>query len=132
MIGHLGLNVDDLDATRRYYDQLMPLLAFETYLIGDNEISYRPAGGKPGTYLFFYGRLEDHPYSQHAVGLQHLAFMVPTRTRVRDVHDLVQRLGSEIVEPPRPFLQYAQPYFASFWHDPNGFMVEAVCHHDRD
>jgi catechol 2,3-dioxygenase-like lactoylglutathione lyase family enzyme len=132
MIGHLGLNVDDLEATKRYYDQLMPLLAFETYLIGDNEISYRPSGGKPGTYLFFYGKLEGGGYSRHAVGFQHLAFMVPTRTRVRDVHELANRLGSEIIEPPRTFVQYVQPYFASFWYDPNGFMIEAVCHHDRD
>jgi catechol 2,3-dioxygenase-like lactoylglutathione lyase family enzyme len=132
MIGHLGLNVEDLAATKRYYDQVMPMLAFETYLVGDNEISYRPAGGKAGTYLFFYGRLEENGYSQHATGLQHLAFMVPTRTRVRDVHELVGRLGSQILNPPRTFPQYAQPYYATFWRDLNGFMVEAVCHHDRD
>jgi hypothetical protein len=28
--------------------------------------------------------------------------------------------------------QYPQPYFAMFWLDPWGFMLEAVCHHDRD
>jgi catechol 2,3-dioxygenase-like lactoylglutathione lyase family enzyme len=132
MIGHLGLNVDDLGETERYYDQLMPLLAFETFVVGENEIAYRPAGGKPGTYLFFYGKLADGGYSRHAVGLQHLAFMVPTRTQVREVHDLVQRLGSEIIEPPQTFPQYPPPYYATFWHDLNGFMLEAVCHHDRD
>jgi hypothetical protein len=25
-----------------------------------------------------------------------------------------------------------QPYFATFWLDPRGFMFEAVCHHDLD
>jgi hypothetical protein len=58
--------------------------------------------------------------------------MVPTRTRVREVHELVRRLGSEVVEPPQPFPQYPPPYYATFWTDPNGFMLEAVCHHDRD
>ena len=28
--------------------------------------------------------------------------------------------------------QYSQPYFATFWLDPWGFMLEAVCHDDRD
>jgi hypothetical protein len=28
--------------------------------------------------------------------------------------------------------QYPQPYFATFWLDPWGFMIEAVCHHDLD
>ena len=108
------------------------MVDFEPHLVGDDEIAYRPANGKPGTYLFLYGRLADGTYSRHAVGLQHLAFMVPTRTRVREVHDLVLRLGSEVIEPPRPFPQYLPPYFATFWHDPNGFVLEAVCHHDRD
>ncbi len=34
-------------------------------------------------------------------------------------------------EPPH-FPQYPQPYFATFWLDPFGFMLEAVCHHDRE
>ena len=28
--------------------------------------------------------------------------------------------------------QYPQPYFATFWLDPWGVMLEAVCHQDRD
>jgi hypothetical protein len=28
--------------------------------------------------------------------------------------------------------QYPQPYFATFWLDPWGLMLEAVCHYDRD
>jgi hypothetical protein len=27
---------------------------------------------------------------------------------------------------------YPQPYVATFWLDPWAFMLEAVCHHDRD
>jgi hypothetical protein len=30
------------------------------------------------------------------------------------------------------FLTYPQPYFAPFWLDTWGVMLEAVCHHDRD
>jgi hypothetical protein len=39
--------------------------------------------------------------------------MVPTRSAVHAVHA-------------------AAADFASFWLDPWGFMLEAVCHHDRD
>ena len=41
-------------------------------------------------------------------------------------------LGSEVVHPPRVFPEYPEPYFATFWLDPFGMMLEAVCHHDRD
>jgi catechol 2,3-dioxygenase-like lactoylglutathione lyase family enzyme len=133
MIGHLGLNVPDLDHARRYYAALMPALDFEAFLDDADQFAFRPARGKPGTYLFFYPSTADAlaPYSAEATGLQHLAFMVPTRSRVHEARDLALSLGSEIVHEPKEWPQYPPPYYATFWHDPFGFMLEAVCHHDR-
>lgn len=135
MLGHLGVNVPDLVAAKRYYDQLMPLVGFEPFLTAEDEFAFRPAGGKPGTFVFFYPAAADScagSYSRHRVGLQHLAFMVKTRSAVREVHQLVRRLGGEVLHEPQPFPQYPPPYFATFWLDPFGLMLEAVCHHDRD
>jgi catechol 2,3-dioxygenase-like lactoylglutathione lyase family enzyme len=132
MIGHIAVNVPDLEVARAYYDRLMPAVAFEPFIVDDDQFAYCPADGKPGTYLFFYPAAEDGGYSREAVGLQHLALIVPTRTRVREVHDLVVRLGSEILHEPRDFPEYPPPYHATFWLDPHGFMLEAVCHKDRD
>ena len=132
MLGHIGINVPELDAARRYYAAVMPLLGFETFLDADDEFAYRPTAGKPGTYLFFYPSADQSPYSRHQTGLQHLAFMVRTRSDVTAVHDAVVELGSRVLHEPQVFLQYPQPYFATFWLDPWGLMLEAVCHHDRD
>jgi catechol 2,3-dioxygenase-like lactoylglutathione lyase family enzyme len=136
MLGHIGVNVPDLDAARRYYSAVMPLVEFESFLDADDEFAYRPAAGKPGTYLFFYPSAETSRYSRHRTGLQHLAFMAPTRSAVRAVHsavvDLSRRFGGSVLHEPKVFPQYPQPYFATFWLDPWGLMLEAVCHHDRD
>ncbi len=136
MLGHLGINVPDLRAAKAYYDAVMPLLGFDEYLTGEDEFAYRPAGGKPGTYLFFYPSAEDSQYTRHRTGLQHLAFMMRTRSMVNDVHELVTVLmpqfGGQVLHRPQVFPQYPQPYFATFWLDPWGLMLEAVCHHDRD
>jgi catechol 2,3-dioxygenase-like lactoylglutathione lyase family enzyme len=136
MLGHLAVNVPDLRAAQRYYDAVMPLLGFETFLSADDEFAYRPAQGKRGTYLFFYPAADQAPYSRHQTGLQHLAFIVRTRSLVREVHglvvDLSARFGGEVLHEPQVFPQYPQPYFATFWLDPSGLMLEAVCHHDRD
>ena len=40
-LGHLGLNVTDLDASRRYYDALMPLLDYEPFLVNNDEFAYQ-------------------------------------------------------------------------------------------
>ncbi len=132
MLGHLGVNVPDLGVARTYYGELMPLLGYESFLDADDEFAFMPAGGKRGTYLFFYPALEAGGFSRHQAGLQHLAFMVPNRTAVNEVHERVLELGSEVVHPPQEFPQYPSPYYATFWLDPFGFMVEAVCPHDRD
>lgn len=132
MIGHLGINVGDIEQAKSYYGSLMPTLEFEIFLDTDDTIAYRPAGAKPGTFLFVYQATDiDGDYSHHRTGLQHLAFMVSTRAAVAEVHRLVVDLGSEVVHPPQDFPQYPPPYHACFWHDPFGFLLEAVCHHDR-
>jgi catechol 2,3-dioxygenase-like lactoylglutathione lyase family enzyme len=136
MLGHLGINVPDLRVAKDYYGAVLPLVGFEPFLDADDEFAYRPAGGKPGTYLFFYPAAESAEYSRHQTGLQHLAFMVRTRSAVHDVHALITELapqfGGQVLHEPRVFPQYPQPYFATLWLDPWGFMLEAVCHYDQD
>ncbi|WP_219465043.1 VOC family protein [Nonomuraea rhizosphaerae] len=132
MIGHLGIGVPDLTRAKDYYDRLMPLLGFEEFLSDADQFAYRPAGGKPGTYLFFYPVAEGGAYSPARAGLQHLAFMVRSRSAVRAVHERVVALGDEVVHEPRNFPEYPPPYYAAFWRDAHGFLLEVVCHHDRD
>jgi catechol 2,3-dioxygenase-like lactoylglutathione lyase family enzyme len=132
MLGHIGVNVPDLSSAKHYYDRVMPLLSFESFVVGDGEFAYRPAASKPGTYLFFYQSAQSQEYSGLATGLQHLAFIVPTRSAVRAAHQLALDLGSEVVHEPQVWAQYPPPYFATFWRDPFGIMLEAVCHRDRD
>jgi len=131
VLGHLGINVPDLSAARAYYARLLPALGYEPFLDADDQFAHRPGAGRRGTYLFFYPAAVDEPYSSAATGLQHLAFMVPSRAAVRAVHELARSLGSEEVHVPQAWPQYPPPYFASFWRDPFGITIEAVCHHDR-
>lgn len=127
-LGHLGINLADLARGKTYFDRLMPALGYEPFLEGPDQFAYRPAGGKRGTYLFFYPALEAGPVSRHLPGLQHLAFMVPTREAVDRAAALAVELGSTLVEGPREWPEYPPPYYAAFWLDPQGLYLEAVCH----
>ena len=132
MLGHIGVNVPDLREAAAYYDPLMPLLGHEPFLTTEDALAFMPAAGKRGTYLFLYEAAAERDYTREATGLQHLAFVVPTRSAVRAVHAHVRRAGSTVLHPPQEWPQYPPPYFATFWLDPFGIMLEAVCHHDRD
>lgn len=128
VLDHLGLNVPDLVAAKAYYDEIMPLLGFETFFFTDTQFSYRPAGDKPGTRIFFYGALEPGDYSRHKPGLQHLAFRLRSRAEVDAAHAKAVGLGSEIIHAPKMWPEYHEHYYSAFWYDPHGFMLEPVCH----
>lgn len=127
-LGHLGVNVPDLVHAKAYYDQVMPLLAYEPFLSAADEFAYKPAEGKVGAFIFFYPSVEDGGYSRHRTGLQHLAFMVKNRQLVQEVHKLALALGSDVLHEPREFPEYHPGYYAAFWSDPWGLMLEVVCH----
>lgn len=132
MLGHIGINVPDLAAAKAYYDQLMPMVGFEPFVEHADEFAYKPADNKRGTFLFFYPSQRESAFSRDQTGLQHLAFMVTSRRAVHEIHRHVLGLGAEVVLAPQEFPQYPPPYFATFWLDPWGIMLEAVCHYDRD
>jgi catechol 2,3-dioxygenase-like lactoylglutathione lyase family enzyme len=132
VLGHVGVNVTDLTIASGYYGELMPLLGYETFLTSEDAVAFQPAQGRRGAYLFFYAAEEHGPYSRRRPGLQHLAFTVPTRGAVRAVHAHVVAAGHDVLHPPQEWPQYPPPYYATFWLDPFGIMLEAVCHHDRE
>src|SRR5437660_11531542 len=98
-LGHLGVNVPDLVPAREYDDRLMPLVGYEPFFATDDQFSYQPIGGKPGTRIFFYPAEERSDYSRRRPGLQHLAFVVKTRAAVHAVHDWVVSQGGEVLHP---------------------------------
>ena len=125
-IDHIGLGVPDLTAAKRYYDELMPVLGLKQWFkTTDGSFNYGPDGGR-GTQLFFYQALEAGDYSQHRPGLQHIAFVVASRAIVREAYEWARARDAEILHEPREFPEYGQHY-ATFWLDPHGFKLEAVC-----
>jgi catechol 2,3-dioxygenase-like lactoylglutathione lyase family enzyme len=110
-IDHIGIGVPDLAVAKAYYDDLMSVLGlrewFETGPGGP--LNYGPDGDR-GSQLFFYQAEEPGAYSRGRTGLHHLAFLVASRAVVRGAHECGEHC------------------FATYWLDPHGFKLEAVCH----
>ena len=130
-IDHIGIGVPDLAAAKAYYDELMPVLGLKQWFpTTDGSFNYGPAGAK-GSQVFFYQALESGDYSRHRTGLQHLAFFVENRAIVREAHAWAVARGAEILHAPREFPEYGRN-FATYWLDPHGIMLEAVCYVGED
>jgi catechol 2,3-dioxygenase-like lactoylglutathione lyase family enzyme len=128
VIDHIGIGVPDLAAAKAYYDELMPILGLKPWFptTPSGEFNYGPDGAI-GSQIFFYQALEPSGHSRHGVGLQHLAFMVSTRSIVREAHEWALSKGSEVIHEPQDFPEYGAHY-ATFFLEPHGIMIEVVCH----
>jgi catechol 2,3-dioxygenase-like lactoylglutathione lyase family enzyme len=126
-IEHLGLGVPDVDAARAYYDELMPLLGF----VREWDAGYRPTDWQ-GAQIFLYPTLEDGDYSRYRIGLQHISFDVPTRSDVHRVYQSAKERDHRILHEPKLFPEYHQRFYATFFLDMHGFMLEAVTFEDGD
>ena len=109
-IDHFGLGVPDLDAAKAYYDEFMPLVGF----VREWETGYR-ATDWYGAQIFLYQTLEEGD-----------SFYVPTRADVHRVHEWARERGHEIVHEPKLFPEYHAHFYATFFLDMHGFMLEAV------
>lgn len=117
----------DVEAAKAYYDELMPLLGY----VREWDAGYRPTDWQ-GTQIFLYPTQEDGDYSRHRVGLQHLSFYVPTRSGVHRVHQWAAERDHEILHEPKLFPEYHPRFYATFFLDMHGFMLEAVTYERID
>ncbi|TDX02431.1 VOC family protein [Kribbella sp. VKM Ac-2566] len=121
MFDHLSLQCDDLDASRRFYEQTLgPLGIAVTLNFGD----VLGLAGRDGVPKFWLGR-------QTTGGVQreiHLAFTAPDRATVGTVHRATVELGAEVLHEPKEWPEYHPGYYAVFLRDPDGNNVEVVSH----
>lgn len=121
-VEHFGIGVPDVQAAKEYYDKLMPMLGFKPCF--DN--GYCPDDWQ-GAQIFLYESGEA-AYSRRQPGLDHIAFLVPTRADVRRVHGWVIDRGDRVLVSPKPFPEFGEHCFATYFLDPHGFKLEVVCH----
>jgi catechol 2,3-dioxygenase-like lactoylglutathione lyase family enzyme len=128
-IDHIGIGVPDLVTAKEYYDELMSVLGLREWFATDpgGPFNYGPDGAH-GSQAFFYQADEAGAYSRNRTGLHHLAFLVESRAVVREAHQWALARDAVILDAPGEFPQYGEHCFATYWLDPHGFKLEAVCH----
>jgi catechol 2,3-dioxygenase-like lactoylglutathione lyase family enzyme len=130
-VDHIGIGVPDLGAAKEYYDSLMSVLGlrewFDTGPAGP--LNYGGPDGVTGGRNRSSTRQRNQA-STHVgkTGFHHLAFLVASRAVVREAHQWARARHAVVLDEPREFPQYGPHCFATYWLDPHGFKLEAVCH----
>lgn len=124
-IDHVYVTVSDLEAAQRFYDPVMTVLGFRKRA--------RPLAGGD-LHVHYFNRVIQFTlrparstahHDPYAPGLHHFCFRVADRAAVDSVARELQQRGIEATEP-RPYPEYHDDYYATFFSDPDGIRLEVV------
>lgn len=121
MIDHIGINVDDLDATANFYDATLGALGYSRQLDFGVAIGY----GTEGNSTFWISSATEGESNRES----HLAFAAKDRAAVDAFFKAAIAVGAEVLHEPRVWPEYHPNYYGAFVRDPDGNNVEAVVHH---
>ncbi len=122
-VEHIDLSVSNLEASRAFYDRLLPALGFRrvehpTYLAWSNghlAIGLREATSGARA-----------PVDRYRPGLHHLALRAATRADVDGLFAFLEAEGTRVLDPPAEYPEYGDGYYAVFFEDPDGMKLEYV------
>ena len=118
IVDHIWIGVSDLDATRRFYEAINPILSFRIASAGPERLHV--VGGGRSFALVHDGRSPTENL--------HLAFGVEDNATVDEFHRVAVAAGYTSNGPPGERPVYHAGYYGAFVFDPDGNNVEAVCH----
>lgn len=117
-LGHIGIPVQDIKASKQFYDAITPLLGLERIDRGEaNNVRYGEDGS---TRLYIHTR-------QPSLTNLHLCFNVLNRKNVDEFYETALANGGTDHGAPGIRTDYSPTYYAAFVLDPDGNNLEAVC-----
>ncbi|WP_394825258.1 VOC family protein [Pendulispora albinea] len=116
MIDHLELSTRNIDASVRFYGDVLGPLGYEQKVTGPakgfgdgKSLDVFLVAGEPSTNV-------------------HFAFGAPSRAVVDKVYEVARALGHALDRAPALAPHIHPNYYAGYLRDPDGRLVEFVCH----
>jgi catechol 2,3-dioxygenase-like lactoylglutathione lyase family enzyme len=120
-IDHVGVDVADFAASRRFYAAALAPLGITVMKEHEGWVLFG-RDGEPAFSFAARGGIAGR------AGPIHLAFAADTREQVRAFHAAALAAGGRDNGAPGLRPQYHPDYYGAFAFDPDGHNIEAVCH----
>jgi catechol 2,3-dioxygenase-like lactoylglutathione lyase family enzyme len=125
MIDHTGINVSNLEESKKFYVAALAPLGYE--LLKEFDAAVTSFGclagfGVDGKPDFWIGE------GQVNTPRIHVAFRAESRKQVNAFHETAMKVGGRDNGVPGVRSHYHPDYYGAFVLDPDGHNIEAVCH----
>jgi catechol 2,3-dioxygenase-like lactoylglutathione lyase family enzyme len=117
MYDHIGLRVNDLEASVHFYQAVLAPLG---HVLASQDANGAGLGPKDAPALWLHA-------AKGANNAMHVAFQAPDRKSVDRFHAAGLKAGGRDNGAPGLRADYSPTYYAAFLVDPDGNNVEAVC-----
>ena len=125
MLSHLSIGVADIRKSIGFYDAVLGALGYARLWTSDGAAGYGYPGEKDEPFAI---KQENQKVGLGSSPRSHLAFTAKTREMVSAFHKTATSNGG--IDHGEPGLRphNSPTYFAAFIRDPDGYVIEAVCH----
>ena len=121
MINHVSIGVQDIPATKRFYDAALAPLGYRCLSESPGSLGY----GKEAV-AFWISATKRPVHADEQSGL-HFCFVAPSPGSVDAFHAAALATGGRDNGGPGLRADYGDGYYAAFAVDPDGYRIEA-CH----
>jgi glyoxylase I family protein len=121
-IDHIYITVSNLQVSEKFYDIVMKALGFRKNQFQLNSETHIQYYNRHFGYVLRPSRTT-HTYDPYAPGLHHFCLRVESEKDVEEVAKSLKKQNITVSEP-RLYPEYAPDYFAVFFSDPDGIILE--------
>lgn len=121
MIDHMGIDVRDLQKSKKFYEDVLPALGFKLLVYFEE---YGAVGFGKDRPRFWLGKGKPTNGDDDV----HICFEAQNRKQVRDFYEAAIRAGGRDNGKPGLRPEYHENYYGAFVLDPDGNGIEACCH----
>lgn len=130
-VHHVDLTVKNPEASRPFYEAVLGFMGYrlaDTYEHGF-DLDLRDETGALIASIGVLRARGDHAdriHDRYSPGLHHIAWAAENRADVDAMHELLMRIGANILDAPMEYPKYGPGYYAVFFADPDGLKLEYV------